>query len=190
MLIADAIDDLAKKFMTENASDQDIQALKALAKLVHDLESKPSPLLSFLAGWRHGRDLTNAGKDPYRLHDEWMDRITEDPFCGPEPAGMCHKDDVEPANFAIPVSPEIAQGFGSLGHIDLFDPDTGAKMESVPVTDGPKLQTQAFNPGRTADMVLLDRVAKLENEVVRMRRDMGERIRDLSAGTTFEGRIR
>ena len=50
MLIADSIRALVQRFMKQNASDQDIAALKALANLVQKLEEKPSPKLYYVAG--------------------------------------------------------------------------------------------------------------------------------------------
>ena len=193
--LADRILAMASHLARHNASDTNISQLKAMAEEVRKLEEDPGSMLSFVAGWRASRDEQNKDCTPYDVYAEWMKVFDLDAQMAKlgktmGAAAMCHKDDVEPDNFQIPISPELAQGFGSLGHVDLFDPDTKERLEAVPVAEGAKFQARAFNPGHTADMVLMDRVAKLENEVMRIKRDMGERIRELSDGTTFEGRIR
>lgn len=66
-------------------------------------------------------------------------------------------------------------GQGQLGaeEVDLQDPDTGVILQRVPTQQ---------HVSHTAQMELIDRVAKLETDVVRMRRDMGERIREIATG--------
>lgn len=64
----------------------------------------------------------------------------------------------------------MAVGLGK--KVDLVDLDTGVVIR-VP-TQPPV--------SHTAQMELTDRVAKLETDVMRLRRDMGERIRELATG--------
>lgn len=190
--VSEELVELAAKLGKENASDADVAHLRVLAEKVRQLEGKPSTQLAFVYGWQasinaEDKDLKSANQ-AYRDWILLLDQIEMNAQVVSDNPAMydvrAYPNGPPGGPFPnIKVSKELAEGFGSLGHIDLFDPDTGDRMNDVPVTDGPKPQARAFAPGQTADMVLMDRVAKLETEVVKMKRDMGERIKDLSRGT-------
>ena len=77
---------------------------------------------------------------------------------------------------------------GQLGaeEVDLVDPDTGDVLRGVPTMGNDpthqQLGAHLRQASHTAQMELIDRVAKLETDVMRMRRDMGERIREIATG--------
>ena len=56
---------------------------------------------------------------------------------------------------------DIPEEYGSSGHVDLFDPDTGDTLHSVPVAQ----QAQQMSFSHTAFCKLMDRVAMLEKRV-------------------------
>jgi hypothetical protein len=197
MLIADSIRELVQRFMKQNASDKDIAALKALANLVQKLEEKPSPQLCYVAGWRGACEYHQIGETAFTLaafkaYDEWRKVMEFDMFdkvvSEGQTLGMYDIREYPdgPPGGGIPVSKEIMEGFGKLGDlkpglagISLVDPDTKAKMH-VP---GEFVAPAKGSGSPTANVVLQERVANLERDLVALKRDMGERIRDLAKGT-------
>jgi len=200
MLIGDSIRALIQIFMRQNPSDKDIAELKTLAKMVDKLEEQPSPQISYIAGWRGAceaiRQANPQGAAPFRAYEEWVKIMSFDMFDEVVSEGASAMYDIReypdgPPGGGIPVSKEILEGFGKLGDlkpglagISLVDPDTKAKMH-VP---GEFVAPANGSGSPTANVVLQERVANLERDMVALRRDMGERIRDLSQGTAKKWR--
>ena len=194
---------LASKLSRVNTEDFDVTRIRELAGLVEELEQHPGPATCFYAGWQARAKNPDLHIDRSEAYEQWLKDMdafvchVDDQAFHAQKLSIPVTEDLAMGLGFKDVSKETLEGFGKLGNfkpgfagISLVDPDTGDTME-IPESNivghaklkGPALREAMRAPSldnHTARVMLEERIANLERDLVALRRDMGERIQELS----------